>query len=170
MQRSLSEQKVLNRLGIQDFRHMTKDKVMRFASMLPYMDPEVAKKALEQFPAFKEMTAQIVTEYKAIVDKALTENSVSQNAFYQACDSILVSLQQELNKETLSSEERKHIEDKMIEVAVLIGDKDSENKEFLIKVIAVLGFVATGIIWTAAAILGSSTQAMSGDTPRAIET
>ena len=52
MQRTISEQQVLQRLGIQDFRHMTKDKIMRFATMLPYMDPEVAKKALEQFPAF----------------------------------------------------------------------------------------------------------------------
>lgn len=34
MQRTISEQKVLKRLGIQDFRHMTKDKIMKFATML----------------------------------------------------------------------------------------------------------------------------------------
>lgn len=47
MNRSLTEKQVLRKLGISDFRHMTKDKVVRFVSMLPYMDPEVAKKALE---------------------------------------------------------------------------------------------------------------------------
>lgn len=31
---------------------MTKDKVMTMVTMLDRMDPEVAKKALEQFPEF----------------------------------------------------------------------------------------------------------------------
>ena len=48
MKHRLSEKKVLKKLGIPDFRHMTKDKVMGFASMLNQMDPEVAKKALEK--------------------------------------------------------------------------------------------------------------------------
>lgn len=89
MQRSLSEQKVLKRLGISDFRYMTKEKIMKFATMLPYMDPVVAKKALEQFPAFKDLAGQLVVEYKTVVEKVFNENSLSQNTFYQACDSIL---------------------------------------------------------------------------------
>ena len=42
MARSLTEQKVLKKLGIDDFRHLTKDKVITMASMLDRMDPEVA--------------------------------------------------------------------------------------------------------------------------------
>ena len=63
MQRTISEKKVLKKLGITDFRHMTKDKVVKLASMLPYMDPEVAKKALEQFPAFKDLASDLVSQY-----------------------------------------------------------------------------------------------------------
>ena len=48
MARSLTEQKVLKKLGIDDFRHLTKDKVITMASMLDRMDPEVAKKAIER--------------------------------------------------------------------------------------------------------------------------
>jgi len=44
MKHTLSEKRVLSKLGIADFRQMTKDKVVKFASMLPYMDPEIAKK------------------------------------------------------------------------------------------------------------------------------
>ena len=47
MSRTLSEQKVLKQLKIEDFRHLSKDTVMRFASSIQKMDPEVAKKALE---------------------------------------------------------------------------------------------------------------------------
>lgn len=50
MKYTLSEKKVLKKLGIPDFRHMTKDKVMSFATMLPYMDPEVAKKGARAVP------------------------------------------------------------------------------------------------------------------------
>ena len=60
MNRTLTEQKVLKNLGIPDFRHMTREKVTGFVSMLPRMDPEVAKKALEQFPDFTK-TAQTIT-------------------------------------------------------------------------------------------------------------
>ena len=158
MQKTISEQRVLQRLGIQDFRHMTKDKIMRFATMLPYMDPEVAKKALEQFPAFKDLAGQLVVEYKNIVADTLTDNSESQKAFYQTCNSILDRLKQELQNDTLSVEERACIEDRMLKVASMIAEKDSENKRFLLKVIAVVGFFATGIIGTAAAILGSNFQ------------
>lgn len=50
----ISEQRVLNELNIEDWRHLSKDKIMAFASELPYMDPEVAKAAIAQFPKFAE--------------------------------------------------------------------------------------------------------------------
>lgn len=60
----MSEEKVLKKLDIADFRHLTKDKVIKMASMLDKMDPEVAKKALEQFPEFANTTKEMLTEYK----------------------------------------------------------------------------------------------------------
>lgn len=47
MNRTLNEKQVLKKLDIPDFRHLSKENVMKFATMLPHMDPEVAKKALE---------------------------------------------------------------------------------------------------------------------------
>ena len=158
MQRTISEQRVLQRLGIQDFRHMTKDKIMRFATMLPYMDPDVAKKALEQFPAFKELAGQMVIEYKNIVSNTLTENSESQKVLYNTCNSILDVLKQELQKDTLSQEERASVEGKMLSVVAIIAEKDSENKRFLLKTIAFVCLFAAGIIGTAAAIIGINCQ------------
>ena len=87
MKYTMSEKKVLKKLGIPDFKHMTKDKVVKFASMLPYMDPEVAKVALEQFPVFKDLASDLVVQYKMVIDKVLDENRISQQAFYDACNS-----------------------------------------------------------------------------------
>jgi hypothetical protein len=55
MSNQLIEREVLQQWNIPDFRHITKDKIMTFASMLHNIEPEVAKKALEQFTEFAKM-------------------------------------------------------------------------------------------------------------------
>ena len=69
MVRPLTEQKVLKKLNIEDFRHLTKDKVITMASMLDKMDPEVAKKALEQFPQFSNVVKEMLIGYKDTLEK-----------------------------------------------------------------------------------------------------
>ena len=82
MKRTISEQKVLHKLGIPDFRHMTKEKVVEFATILPKMDPEVAKAAIAQFPNFKDLSLALVDQYKEVIDAVLHENRAGQEAFY----------------------------------------------------------------------------------------
>ena len=74
MTRTLSEKKVLKALDIPDFRHMTKDKVVEFASMLPRMDPEVAKAALAQFPEYAQTMKDLAQTYREEVSEAATSN------------------------------------------------------------------------------------------------
>ena len=152
MARSLTEQKVLKKLGIDDFRHLTKDKVITMASMLDRMDPEVAKKAIEQFPELAHTMKDILNDYKQTLDKALDENGDSVKSYYSSCDAIINSLQKELDKENLSFDEKRYIIDKMIEVNKMKGEKDSENKRF-IATLAVIGAAAIG---TVAGVLASA--------------
>ena len=102
-------------------------------------------------------------EYKGIIDKAIDGNEVSQKAFYDACNSIIQSLQKELEDEDITAEEKDRIEDKMIKVAQMIGEKDSENKGFLLKCLGIGAFVVTIVGGAAAAILGSNTQISQND-------
>lgn len=157
MNKTLTEQKVLKKLGIEDFRHLTKDKVITMASMLDKMEPEVAKKAIEQFPNFSNTMKEILHEYKESLDRAQEGNAESVKSFYDSCDMIINSLQKELEKDNQTFEERKYIIDKMMEVAKMKGDKDSENKKFILTMV-VTGVVALG---TAATVLLS---ALGGNT------
>lgn len=157
MNKTLTEQKVLKKLGIEDFRHLTKDKVITMASMLDKMEPEVAKKAIEQFPNFSNTMKEILHEYKESLDRAQEANAESVKSFYDSCDMIINSLQKELEKDNQTFEERKYIIDKMMEVAKMKGDKDSENKKFILTMV-VTGVVALG---TAATVLLS---ALGGNT------
>jgi len=93
MTRTLSEKKVLNKLGIQDFRHMTKEKVVEFATLLHRMDPEVAKAAIAQFPEYVKLASEMVNTYRDIVSKMLEANAANMKAFTDACNSIILSIQ-----------------------------------------------------------------------------
>lgn len=163
MNKSLTEQKVLKKLNIEDFRHLTKDKVIAMASMLDKMDPEVAKKALEQFPEFAATIKEMLNEYKNILDKGLETNKESVQAYYDSCNSMIMFLQKQLDDEGLSFEDRKYIIDTMLEITRMIGEKDSENKKF-IATLAVLGVTATCVATTIlASVLGGNTQIEAND-------
>lgn len=131
MSRSLTEAKVLRKLDIPDFRHLTKDKVMSFVSMLPQMDPEVAKRALEQFPAFAETNLAIVSCLKDSLGTIVSGNAGNMAEFNARCHEALSALEAELKREDLTDEGRKMVIDGIMGIIGAIGQKDSENKEFL---------------------------------------
>ena len=131
MSRTLTEAKVLRKLDIPDFRHLTKDKVVSFVSMLPQMDPEVAKRALEQFPAFAETNLAIVSCLKDSLGTIVSGNAGNMAEFNARCHEALSALEAELKREDLTDEGRKLVIDGIMGIIGAIGQKDSENKEFL---------------------------------------
>lgn len=151
----LNEKQVLKRLDISDFSQMTEDKAPLFASILPDMDPEIAKKALEQFPDFSKMATNLVSEYSSVVKKAMEEGTASTKVYYDSCAKVLDSLQKELDKKFLLPKRREKIIDKMIEVANMIDRKDSEHKNFILKLVSGVGAVGITVAGLAAYIVTS---------------
>ena len=150
MQRSLTEAQVLKKLNIEDFRHLTKDKVISMATMLDKMDPEVAKKALEQFPEFANTMRQILADYKQSLDEGMRQNAEGVKSYYDTCDVIISSCQKQLEQEDLSLEERRFILEQMVLVAKMKGEKNTEDKK-LIVMMSVIGLTAIGL--TAGALI-----------------
>ena len=152
MKRTLTEAQVLKKLDITDFRHLTKEKVISMATMLDKMDPEVAKKALEQFPEFSSTMKQIFSDYKQMLDEGMKQNAESVKSYYETCDAIIATCQKELDRGDLAFEERCYILDQMLAVAKMKGDKNSEDKRFII-VLSTLGGIAltftAGLVVTA---------------------
>ncbi len=131
MNRSLTETKVLRKLDIPDFRHMTKDKVVSFVSMLPQMDPEVAKRALEQFPAFAETSLAIVGCMKDSLGIVADSNAANVSEFNARCREALNALETLLQRDDLTDEGRKQAIDGIVEIIDAMSRKDTENKAFL---------------------------------------
>ena len=158
LRHQLSEQKVLKKLGIEDFNHLTKGKAISFASMLERMDPDVAKEALEQFPEFSSTMQEMLHEYKDTLEKGMISNDKSVQAFYTQCNAIIASLQKELDKDDLSFEGKKYIIEQMKDVANMTSQKDTENKKWLAGIACIAGTVVAGLITALASVLGSNTR------------
>lgn len=163
MKRTLSEEKILKKLDIPDFRHLSKDKVVAFASLLPHMDPEVAKKALEQFPEFASTSMSILNEYKDIIQTSLESETESTAKCYEIYDKVMSSLEKMLDKDGLTFDEQMYILEQMREVASEVNAKDSEIKKHHLAVIGVMGSVAIGIAAFLGASLGTNFGAKSKD-------
>ena len=101
--------------------------------MVDKMEPEVAKKALEQFPEFSDTVKTILLDYKELLNKAADSNNESLRASYKTYNSIILSLQTELEKDNISFDERKYIIEQMKDIANAVDKKDSENKKWLAK-------------------------------------
>lgn len=106
MSKKLSEKDVLKKLDIQDFRDITKDKVMDFVSILPNMDTEVAKKAIEQFPEFIKFSTEAFKDYRGVLEKTLNANEESSKACFDMYEKVLSILEKCSLKEDISFEEK----------------------------------------------------------------
>lgn len=154
MNHTLQEQQVLDMLQIPDFRHLSKDKVIEFASMLPHMDPEIARKALEQFPNFASTTLSVMDDYKVTLEESLRGNKESVKMCYDTYMEVMDALKLMLDKDDLTVDERFQVMTRMKEIADEMNQKDTENKTFLLKAISIAGTAALGITVVLASTLG----------------
>ena len=156
MSRPYTELQVLRQLDIPDFRHLTKNKVIAFASMIPRMDPEVAKKALEQFPNFASTSLDIMKEYREIIETASDDDRESTQKCYEMYDRVMNSLEMILQEDELTFDEKTYILDQMKFVADEVSRKDSEKSNNRLKILSIAGGVAAGIVAVLGSIIGSN--------------
>lgn len=158
MSRQLSEKQVLEMLGIPDFRHLSKDRIMSFTSALPQMEPQVAIAALQQVPHFADTSLEIMRIYKETVSQTLAEDQENVQSFNASCDMVLGLLETLSQNDDLSFEQNR-----MMAVLKMKSDKDTETKRFkfaVIGAVAVLGWFLTGAVLAA---LGGSSQISTGE-------
>lgn len=158
MSKPLSETQVLKILDIPDFRHMTKDKVMSFASMLQNMEPDVAKKALEQFPQFANMALEALKDYKGVIEKAQDSASASGKQCLELYNEVIQALKTCLATEGLPFEEKQYYIEKMMEITKMAEAKDSEGKHFNWKIVGTAAAVVVFFIGAGASLLGGNSD------------
>lgn len=150
-------------LGIDSWRNLSKDKVIRFAAMMPNMDTEVALRIIEQFPAFKDFAMDAVSAIERGHESTLSANSQSQEHVHRACQEVRDILKGELDRGDLSWEEKKFLIEQIQETARMQFQKDSESKQFLDGALRKVLIGATAVVALGVAYVGGRVMAETKD-------
>lgn len=126
-----TELAVKQALGIDSWRNLSKEKVLRFAALMPEIDQEVTLAIVAQLPVFTKFALQALTVLERLQLASLSSNGESQAHVHSAFQEYRAVLKGELDREDMSKEDRQLVLDKFKEAVELEGEKDTENKRFI---------------------------------------
>jgi len=141
-------------LDIPDFRHLTRDKLIKFVSAIPDMDNEVAIKIIEQFPEFTGYAKVLVDHYDGMCNDILKGNGRSVQAVMDGYKQTLDLLDELAKDEKSSAEDRRYFAEEMVKIADKMAASDTSNKNFLAGITkdntwfaCVTLVVCAGVLW-----------------------
>lgn len=138
----LSEKEVLKKLNIKNFRQLSKDHVIEMASLLDEMSPEVAKKALNQFPNFAQMTQKSVNEFQQHLNRIVESNDKHLMFVMESIQGDINILQELLKDPDLTFEQKMIIMSWVDKCQDRLVGLEARNKNWLAGVVTVVGSVA----------------------------
>ncbi|WP_192942446.1 hypothetical protein [Streptococcus dysgalactiae] len=144
MEYTLAEGKVLDMMERTNFKNLSKNDVISYASKLSELRPEVAKEVLAQFPEFVSLISTSLSEFKGILDnivdsddksienyykfasKQQEESSKSRTEFYSLVKEVQADYSKILDTPDLSIEQKLEIMDKEQSLVEIASSKDTE--------------------------------------------
>lgn len=145
--RLLSEDDVKAMLGVDDFRKVKKSQVVQLVSSLSQMDPEVAKKVVEQVPEMGKVALGMAQELRGSYEAALKANDDSAQSVLRQIDSIIDILSEQLKNDGVTPEERIHIYDCLNNLADKAVEVHHMNQDLIrdgLKIVA--GFAGIALL------------------------
>lgn len=150
-----TEQKVLDVLGAKDFRSITKDQLVAFASHMPDIPKEVAVKCIEQFPEFRSCANDVLGQLVSVCDNILKDNKHSRDQVFESYKIALEADRKYLEKHRfIRSKRRQEIVDQMIEIADKMAEVNRDNMKHHRNILGVIATVGTVALAIGGALLG----------------
>lgn len=168
------EKQVLSLMERTDFKSLSKNDVISYASKLNELRPEVAAQVLAQFPELAKLIQSSLVEYKDVLEKIVESDDESTSQVYGIlnkeldgagksreeylgfADKVRSDLSKCLDNPHLTPEEQKEIREQEMEVLRMVDKKDSEKKAFNWKVIGAASFAVITAVGIGAAALGGN--------------
>ena len=126
-----SEQQIMKKLGIESWRNLSKDKVVKFAAMMPDMDKEVMLKVIDQFPEFTKYASDLLASLHETVQKSMDVNNDSYKASLEIIKESQYIYKELLLKDDITTEERILIINKLSDLTKVVESMDKDNKKFI---------------------------------------
>lgn len=142
------EKQIQNKLKINNWSELTEDKIPQFVELIPKMGRETSTNAFNSFADWNYLSRELVQHLTSLFDKALSEINVSSNESISAYRLVLDRLNEQVQEKDISQERKQLLNEQMIEIAKCIDRKDTEKKEYIMKVLGALtkvGVLALGI-------------------------
>ncbi|NMB96330.1 MAG: hypothetical protein GYA02_06930 [Clostridiaceae bacterium] len=144
------EKQIMNVLGIDSWNRLSKDKVLKFAAMMPDMDKEVMFKIIDQFPEFRVFAKDVLDSMEKTHESVINANWDNQKQIHETFSELRRILENELNKD-ITFEEKKYFIDKLFELCDREVKHDDKDKSFL-KDIDKNSLIGAGLLLLAAVV------------------
>ena len=125
-----NEIQIKKALGIESWRNLSRDKVVRFAAMMPDMDKEVMLEIIKTFPEFTNYGNDLLKSLRKTIQETVDKNSEDYRMGLAIIQETQVICREQLNRTDISVEERILIWNNLMEVTKLVPVMDKENKKF----------------------------------------
>lgn len=147
MEYTSNEKQILSLMERTDFRNLSKNDVLSYASKLNELRPEVAQQVIAQFPELAKLIQSTMAEYKDILEKIVASDDESTNQVYgiiskevdnasdsrkefiEYADKVRADLSKCLDNPNLTPEQQKDILDRQMEIFNAVDKKDTEIRE-----------------------------------------
>lgn len=141
------EKQVLSLMKRTDFKGLSKNDVISYASKLNELRPEVAAQVLAQFPELAKLIQSSLVEYQDVLEKIVESDDESTSQVYGVlnkeldgagksreeylsfADKVRSDLSKCLDNPNLTPEEQKEIREQEMEVLRMVDKKDTEIRE-----------------------------------------
>ena len=148
MEYTNNEKQILSLMERTDFRNLSKNDVLSYASKLNELRPEVAQQVIAQFPELVKLIQSTMVEYKDILEKIIASDDESANQVYgiinkevdsasdsrkefiEYADKVRADLSKCLDNPNLTPEQQKDILDRQMEIFHAVDKKDTEIREY----------------------------------------
>ena len=137
--RPYDEAKTLKKLGIQDFRHMTKDHAIQLVSMLDRVSPEVAMKALDQVPYIANVAIESAQTIRETANAAIHEGRKVSQTTLNNINHVISVLEAELARTDTNEAHRQKVLEGIMELARLSAEVDKESKRHSLEALKTVG-------------------------------
>lgn len=141
------EKKVLSFMEKTDFKNLSKNDVISYASRLNELRPEVATQVLAQFPELAKLIQSSMVEYKDVLEKIIASDDESTNQVYsilnkelegaaesrkeyiEFADKVSSDISKCLDNPDLTPEQQNEIREQQMEILRMVDKKDTEIRE-----------------------------------------
>lgn len=140
------EESVMKVLEIDSWRNLSREKFMKFASLIPDANRETLEQIAKKMPLFVDFAKDVLDKTTNAFEISLESNKHNMSKLHESFSETRKILSIVLDKPDLSEIERVKAMDMLLELLEMEKQADKSNKEFISKCLQTVAYVGCGLL------------------------